>query len=74
MIDLQNCVITADCAAACTRVLLGESLEEIARVQAEANSFEQDSCCMVMEPRDREVPLGEAIKTLKQFTDRDLAH
>lgn len=61
-----NTRITADCAAACTRVLLGESLEEIARVQAEANSFEQDSCCMVMEPRDREVPLGEAIKTLKQ--------
>ena len=47
--------------------MLGESPEDIARAKAQADLFEQDeSCCMVMEPKEREVPLADAIKTLKQ--------
>jgi hypothetical protein len=62
--------VTADCAAACMRVMLGESLVDIAQARAQAESFEQDeSCCMVMEPKERDVPLGEAIKTLKQVCE-----
>lgn len=41
-------------------------MADIARAREQAESFEQEECCVVMEPKEREVPLGDAIKTLKQ--------
>ena len=56
--------VTAECAAACVRMLLGESLEQLQQAEADANAC--DGECIMVEPKERDMPLPEAIKTLKQ--------